>query len=489
MELGFDSDKFVELERKEILNRINRLGGKLYMELGGKIFDDLHASRVLPGYKPNNKVKILEALKDDLEIIICISARDIEKNKVRSDFGITYDMEVKRLIDNLTSLGLNINSVCITLFEKQPSATKFGNQLKQRGYKVYYHNVIDGYPDNIDKIVSDDGYGKNPYIKTTKPLVVVSAPGPGSCKMATCLSQLYHEFKTGQKSGYAKLETFPVWDLPIDHPINIAYEAATADLNDKILPDYYHKNAYNIDAINYNRDLQAFPVLRDILKKITGEEYYKSPTDMGVNVLSKCILDQSICKNAGKSEIIRRYLRAKVDYKKGLINRETVEVLFELMQNNELHVTNRHCLSFARKKQKEKQTHIVAIELHNGKIVYGKNQGVITATAGAVLNALKELANISHENIVNRDAVKNISYLKKDLDLGESLDLKDIFIALSILSETDESSRLALEHIQDLKGCEVHSTCILPSADEDFLRKLKVNLTCDDVFANQNLFE
>ena len=290
--IGFDSEKFIKLEKEAILERISHLTGRLYMEMGGKIFDDLHASRVLPGYQPDNKIKILQSLKDQLEIVICISAKDIEKNKIRADFGITYDLEVLRLIDNLKSIGLAVNSVCITLFNKQPSATKFAERLERRGEKVYYHYIIDGYPDNINKIVSEEGYGKNSYIETTKPLVVVAAPGPGSCKMATCLSQMYHEAKMGLKSGYAKFETFPVHDLPLNHPVNIAYEAATADLQDRNMIDPYHLDEYGTEEVSYNRDIEVFPVLKNIFDKILGDCMYKSPTDMGVNEVAKCIIDE-----------------------------------------------------------------------------------------------------------------------------------------------------------------------------------------------------
>ncbi len=485
--IGFDSDKFIELEKNEILKRINANNSKLYLELGGKIFDDLHASRVLPGYRPDNKIKILETLKDDLEVIFCISARDIEKNKMRSDLGITYDVEVMRLIDKLKGRGLSVNCVCITLFENQPSAIKFGDILKRRGEKVYFHSVIDNYPNDVDLIVSDRGYGKNPYIETTKPLVVVSAPGPGSCKMATALSQMYHEYKKGIKSGYAKFETFPVWNLPIDHPVNIAYESATADLNDKNMVDHYHEKAYGIKAINYNRDLETYPVLNQILTKIQGQCVYKSPTDMGINMVADCITDDECCREAGKQEIIRRYLKARVEYKKGQCSQNTVLRTYEIMKSQNLDKEDRPVCDVARKTRLEKNSHIVAIELPDGSIITGKTQGLITATAGAVLNALKHMAYIPHENIVDREAVKNISALKETLGLGSTLDLKDIFIAMSILQNSDESTQKALAEIHNLKGCEVHSTYILSSADEDFLRKLKMNLTCDDVFATTNL--
>ena len=489
LKIGFDSDRFIEAQKKSIIERINKFNGKLYMEMGGKIFDDLHASRVLPGYQPNNKIRILETMKDDLEIILCISARDIEKNKVRADFGITYDMEVLRLIDSLKDAGLNVNSVCITLFNNQPSATKFGTILKRRGEKVYYHYVIDGYPENIDKICSDEGYGKNPYIKTTKPLVVVSAPGPGSCKLSTCLSQMYHEHKMGINSGYAKFESFPVWNLPVDHPVNIAYESATADLNDYNMIDPFHYKTYGITATNYNRDVEAFPIVQNIITKISGNSLYKSPTDMGVNRVAQGIIDDKVCRDASKQEIIRRYLKSKVEFKKGICNQDSVDRTFEIMNNLKLKINDRPVVKLAHEKQKEKDAHIVAIELPDGRLVYGKHQGVITASTGAVLNALRELANIEGETVIDRAAVKNISKLKDTLNLGKSLDVKDIFIALSIMSEKDEVSRRALDQLPNLMGSEVHSTYILPTHDEEFFRKLRANVTADDVFMTHHLFK
>jgi uncharacterized protein (UPF0371 family) len=398
-------------------------------------------------------------------------------------------MEVFRLIDNLKGVGLSVNSVCITLFENQPSAKKFATKLKAHGEKVYFHQPIENYPNDLEFIVSDNGYGKNPYIETKKPLVVVAAPGPGSCKMATCLGQMYHENKKGIRSGYAKFETFPVWDLPINHPVNVAYEAATSDLEDVNMIDPYHKSAYGKSVVNYNRDIEAYPVLRDILKKITGEVFYKSPTDMGVNRVAKCIIDDEACKEAGRQEIIRRYLKNKVELKKGTTSLSTVERNLQLMKKCNLKVDNREVSKIAHLFKKETGSHVVAIELNDDRVVIGKNKGIITATAGAVLNALKELAQIPHDNIVDHVAVRNIVELKQNLKIGNNLDLKDIFIALSILSDYDENSKLALDQISNLKGCEVHSTFILPRADEDFLRKLKVNLTCDDEFVNNNLFE
>lgn len=487
--IGFDSEKFISLQRDEILKKINKFNGKLYMEMGGKIFDDLHASRVLPGYNANNKIKLLQAFNDQLEIILCISARDIENNKLRADFGITYDMEVLRLIEKLKGEGLSVNSVCITLFNNQPTALKFGELLKRRGEKVYFHGLIEGYPNDIDTIVSDQGYSKNQYIPTTKPLVVVAAPGPGSCKLATCLSQIFHEYKMGLKSGYAKFESFPVWDLPLDHPVNRAYEAATADLQDVNVIDCFHMKCYGCQAVNYNRDLEAFPVLTDILFKITGETVYNSPTDMGVNVISKCIVDDSIVRAASQQEIIRRFLKVKVDYKKGRADKVTVDRNLEIMLKSGLRVEDRAVVNAAHQKQADKGVHAVAIQLHDGTLITGKDQGEITATAGAVLNALKYLAGIEHENIVNREAVARISQLKTKLSMGSSLNLEDIFVALSIYADMEESSRIALEKLDQLFYCEVHSTCILSNVDEDFLRKLNINLTCDDVFAKDVLFD
>lgn len=487
--IGFDSEKFIKLEKTAILERISHLTGKLYMEMGGKIFDDLHASRVLPGYQPDNKIKILESLKDQLEIVICISAKDIEKNKIRADFGITYDLEVLRLIDNLKAIGLSVNSVCITLFNKQPSATKFAERLERRGEKVYYHYIIDGYPDNINKIVSEEGYGKNAYIETTKPLVVVAAPGPGSCKMATCLSQMYHESKMGLKSGYAKFETFPVHNLPLNHPVNIAYEAATADLQDRNMIDPYHLDEYGTEEVSYNRDIEAFPVLKNIFDRIQGDCMYKSPTDMGVNEVAKCIIDDEVCREAGRQEIIRRYIRSQTEYKKGYTSKTTINTIRNIMRAYGINENDRTVYRIAHEKQMEKNCHIVAIELTDGTLVTGKEQGVITATAGALLNALKGMANIPHDNIVDRESVKNLSDLKNSLNLGSSLDLKDIFIAMSILSSEHSDSAKAINVIPRLKGAEVHATYILPAADEDFLRKLQMNVTTDDVFPSDNLFE
>ena len=487
--IGFDSEKFIKLEKAAILERISHLTGKLYMEMGGKIFDDLHASRVLPGYQPDNKIKILQSLKDQLEIVICISAKDIEKNKIRADFGITYDLEVLRLIDNLKAIGLSVNSVCITLFNKQPSATKFAERLERRGEKVYYHYIIDGYPDNINQIVSEEGYGKNAYIETTKPLVVVAAPGPGSCKMATCLSQMYHESKMGLKSGYAKFETFPVHNLPLNHPVNIAYEAATADLQDRNMIDPYHLDEYGTEEVSYNRDIEAFPVLKNIFDRIQGDCMYKSPTDMGVNEVAKCIIDDEVCREAGRQEIIRRYIRSQTEYKKGYTSKTTINTIRNIMRAYGINENDRTVYKVAHEKQMEKSCHIVAIELNDGTLVTGKEQGVITATAGALLNALKGLANIPHENIVDRESVKNLSTLKNSLNLGSSLDLKDIFIAMSILSTEHSDSEKAINVIPKLKGAEVHATYILPAADEDFLRKLQMNVTTDDVFPSDNLFE
>lgn len=489
MKIGFDSNKFIEAQKIAIQERIAKNNGKLYMEMGGKIFDDLHASRVLPGYRPDNKIKILESMKDDLEIIICISAKDIEKNKIRADFGITYDMEVLRLIDGLKGSGLSVNSVCINLFNEQPSAIKFANILKRKGEKVYFHYMIDGYPNNIDKICSEEGYGKNDYIKTTKPLVVVSAPGPGSGKLSTCLSQMYHDHKHGIKSGYAKFESFPVWNLPVDHPVNIAYESATADLNDYNLIDPYHLNTYGIKATNYNRDTEAFPILQQILLKIAGSSPYNSPTDMGVNRVALGIIDDKACKDASKQEIIRRYLKAKVEFKKGLCSFDCVKRTSEIMDGLKLKLSDRKVLKYAHEMQRVKKNDVVTIELSNGSLVYGKNQGVITATTGAVLNALRELGNIQGDTVIDRQAVKNIASLKETLKLGQELDLKDIFIALSIMAEKDINSKIALEQIPNLIGCEVHSTYILSNEDENFLRKLKANVTCDDTFLSNKLYK
>lgn len=488
----FDNELYLKLQSENIEKRIKKFNNKLYLELGGKIFDDLHASRVLPGFDPNIKIKLLQKLKDKVEIILCISANDIEKNRIRADLGLNYADEVLRLVDNMRELNLYISSFVITLFKGQLSAQKFAQKLQQRGEKVYIHRYTKGYPNDVETIVSDEGYGANPYIKTTRPLVVVTAPGPSSGKLATCLSQLYHEYKRKVKAGYAKFETFPVWNLPLKHPVNIAYESATADIGDVNQIDPYHFNAYGKLAINYNRDIAVFPILKNILQKITGKEIYKSPTDMGVNMIKDAITDDKLAQISAKKEILRRYYRAECDYKKGQITFDNLERNKSLV--SEVKVTDDaiRSIDVARQTAKDYGYPTVALELPNGTIVTGKSKKIITASGAVILNALRTLAGLGDDfDIITDDILLPIvSYrtniLKSHCTL---LTVDDILVALSICSAKNEKAKKALEKLTELKNCDAHSTYILPSSEENTLKKLGINVTSDPVFANNNLFD
>lgn len=488
----FDNELYLKLQSENIEKRIKKFNNKLYLELGGKIFDDLHASRVLPGFDPNIKIKLLQKLKDKVEIILCISANDIEKNRIRADLGLNYADEVLRLVDNMRELNLYISSFVITLFKGQLSAQKFAQKLQQRGEKVYFHRYTKGYPNDVETIVSDEGYGANPYIKTTRPLVVVTAPGPSSGKLATCLSQLYHEYKRKVKAGYAKFETFPVWNLPLKHPVNIAYESATADIGDVNQIDPYHFNAYGKLAINYNRDIAVFPILKNILQKITGKEIYKSPTDMGVNMIKDAITDDKLAQISAKKEILRRYYRAECDYKKGQITFDNLERNKSLV--SEVKVTDDaiRAIDVARQTAKDYGYPTVALELPNGTIVTGKSKKIITASGAVILNALRTLAGLGDDfDIITDDILLPIvSYrtniLKSHCTL---LTVDDILVALSICSAKNEKAKKALEKLTELKNCDAHSTYILPSSEENTLKKLGINVTCDPVFTNNNLFD
>ena len=488
----FDNELYLKLQSENIEKRIKKFNNKLYLELGGKIFDDLHASRVLPGFDPNIKIKLLQKLKDKVEIILCISANDIEKNRIRADLGLNYADEVLRLVDNMRELNLYISSFVITLFKGQLSAQKFAQKLEQRGEKVYIHRYTKGYPNDVETIVSDEGYGANPYIKTTRPLVVVTAPGPSSGKLATCLSQLYHEYKRKVKAGYAKFETFPVWNLPLKHPVNIAYESATADIGDVNQIDPYHFNAYGKLAINYNRDIAVFPILKNILQKITGKEIYKSPTDMGVNMIKDAITDDKLAQISAKKEILRRYYRAECDYKKGQITFDNLERNKSLV--SEVKVTDDaiRSIDVARQTAKDYGYPTVALELPNGTIVTGKSKKIITASGAVILNALRTLAGLGDDfDIITDDILLPIvSYrtniLKSHCTL---LTVDDILVALSICSAKNEKAKKALAKLTELKNCDAHSTYILPSSEENTLKKLGINVTCDPVFANNNLFD
>ena len=481
MKIGFDNEKYLQMQSAHIRERITKFNNKLYLEFGGKLFDDYHASRVLPGFEPDSKLKMLLQLKDQAEIVIVISAESIELNKMRGDLGITYDEDVLRLIKVFEEMGLYVGSVVITKYSGQAAADKFRQRLTNLNITSYLHYPIEGYPGNIDHIVSDEGYGRNEYIETTKPLVVVTAPGPGSGKMATCLSQLYHENKRGLKAGYAKFETFPIWNLPLKHPVNVAYEAATADLNDVNMIDPFHLEAYGVTTTNYNRDVEIFPVLNAMFTQIMGESPYKSPTDMGVNMVGNCIFDDEACKEASLQEIIRRYYNGLCEFKKGIGSKDTVYKLELLMRQAGISTENRKVVSKATEKSELTDGPAVAIELDDGRIATGKTSALLGASAAALLNALKTLADIDHEyHLVAPEAIEPIQTLKIDY-LGSKnprLHTDEILIALSISAANDDKARLALEQLPKLKGCEVHSTVMLSSVDERVFKKLGTHLTC-----------
>jgi len=488
----FDSEKYLQLQSEKIKQRMKEFDNKLYMEFGGKLFDDFHASRVLPGFDPNIQIKLLDNFKKDCEIIFAINANDIEKNKIRADFGITYDMEVLRLIDNFRQRGLLVSAIVITLFNGQPSAVAFKNKLEALGERVYYHYYTKGYPTDVETIVSEEGYGKNPYIETSKPLVVITAPGPGSGKLATCLSQLYHEYKRGVKAGYAKFEKFPVWNLPLKHPINLAYEAATADLKDVNLIDSYHFDAYGTIAVSYNRDLEAFPVVRNIIRKIVNKDLYKSPTDMGINSIAYCIYDDDLARESAKQEIIRRYYRAKTDIKKNNAPRHCEERIRLLMNELGLDKYDRPCVKPAEEKEKQSGQPSVAIQLHDGRIVTGRSTKLLTATASVTLNALKVISGIEDKfELISPQVLEPITDLKKNILNAENgvLSLKDVLIALSISANYNPAAKVAYQNLYRLQNCEAHSTHILNPTNEDTIRRLKINMTCGDKFSTKNLFD
>ncbi len=493
MRTGFDNDKYVELQSKNILERIEKFDNKLYLEFGGKLFDDLHASRVLPGFAPDAKVRLLRTMKDQTEIIVTINAADIEKKKIRADFGISYDMDVLRLIDNLRSLDIYVSSIVVTQYTGQPSADIFRKKLERRGERVYFHKVIAGYPNNVDTIVSDEGYGANPYIETTRPLVVVTAPGPGSGKLATCLSQLYHEHKRGVNAGYAKFETFPIWNIPLKHPVNLAYEAATADLRDVNMLDPYHLEAYGVTTVNYNRDVEAFPVVKTILSRITGKnDIYKSPTDMGVNMAGYAIVDDEAVRDAAKQEIIRRSYRAWCDYKNGLVDIEVAHRVEGIMQEAGINAENdRPVVRAALKKTEDTGVQAIAIQLHDGTIITGKSGEMLGAPAAAVINAIKYLAGINDKiDLISPMILEPIRNMKKNT-LGRNvtkLNLEEALIAMSVCTVTNPMVAAALAKLEELKDTEAHYTKILNPQDEITFRKLKINVTCEPEFMSNNLY-
>ncbi|MEG2454231.1 MAG: DUF1846 domain-containing protein, partial [Clostridia bacterium] len=456
MKTGFNCEMYQEIQSKHILERIESFGGKLYLEFGGKLFDDLHASRVLPGFDANAKIKLLQKLKDKAEIIFCISAADIERNKIRADYGITYGVEIFRLLDVMKSLKIKVNSVVITKFEDQHSANVYKKKLEARGVKVYIHRFTNGYPTDVDTIVSDEGYGKNPYIETTKPLVVVNAPGPSSGKLATCLCQLYHEYKRGIKAGYAKFETFPIWNLPLKHPINIAYEAATADIKDVNMIDYFHLQAYGIQTVNYNRDIEVFPVVRSILNKLSNNALsYKSPTDMGVNMAGYCITDDEACQEASRQEVIRRYYKSYCDYKNGLVDMETVKRIELLMGELGIRSLDRKTVQPALDKEAISGDAACAIELGDGTVITGRTTKLMTAPASMVLNALKELAKLPDRlKLIAPQVIQPIMELKQEFfhEKNYKLTLDEVLIALSICAATNETAKMAVELLSVLTG-------------------------------------
>ena len=499
MKIGFDHKKYIEEQSKYILERVNNYD-KLYLEFGGKLMYDLHAKRVLPGFDENAKIKLLYELRENVEVVICVYAGDIERNKIRGDFGTTYDLEVFRLIDDLRTNNLDVNSVVITRYNSQPSTKVFINKLERRGIKVYKHRETKGYPTDIDTIVSDEGYGKNPYIETTKPIVVVTGPGPGSGKLATCLSQLYHEYKLGNKAGYSKFETFPVWNVPLKHPLNIAYEAATVDLKDVNMIDSFHFDAYNKVAVNYNRDIESFPLLRRIIEKITGTEAeYKSPTDMGVNRVGFGIVDDEVVKEASRQEIIRRYFKTICEYKKGYVDKEISDRSKLIMEELKLKETDRKVVSPARElaneykkfRGKNEPYPIVALEVEDGKIITGKASEIMDSTAAVILNAIKYLANISDNmHLLSPVILEPIINLKsKTLGIEHTaLNCEEILIALSICAATNPTAQAALEMLPKLKGSQAHSTIIVGTNDEQTFRRLGIDITCDPEYQSEKLY-
>ena len=492
MKIGFDNDKYLETQSLHIRQRIAQFGGKLYLEFGGKLFDDHHAARVLPGFAPDSKIRMLSQLKEQAEIVIAINANDIEKNKVRGDLGITYDVDVLRLIDNFRAMDLPVNSVVITRYGGQPAAEAFQSRLESLNVKVYRHYSIEGYPHNIPLIVSDEGYGKNEFIETHRPLVVVTGPGPGSGKMAVCLSQLYHEYRTGGKAGYAKFETFPIWNLPLNHPVNLAYEAATADLNDVNMIDPFHLAAYGKTTVNYNRDVEIFPVLSTIFEKIIGECPYKSPTDMGVNMVGNCIVDDDAVCAAAHQEIVRRYYEAICDRKQGRGSDETVYQLELLMKQAQIDTSIRKVVARAKARAEETCLPAVSIELPDGRLVTGKTTDLMGPSASALLNALKELAGIEHDGVhlISPEAIRPIQRVKVD-HLGcknPRLHSDEILIALAISATEDPVAAQALAHLADLRGCQSHSTVILSSADWGIYKKLGLQMTCEAQYETNKLF-
>ena len=485
MKKGFNNTKYVKIQSKKIKERI-KMFDKLYLEIGGKLFQDTHAARVLPGFESDAKIKMFQELKKDLEIIFCINANDIEKNKVRSEFGITYDLEMLNIINNARKLDFEVNSVVITLYNNQPSVDKFIKRLERQNVKTYIHTFTKGYPTDIDTIVSDEGYGANPYIETTKKLVLVNAPGPNSGKLGTALSQLYHEHKMGINAGYAKFETFPVWSLPLKHPVNIAYEAATADIKDINMIDSFHLEKYGETAVNYNRDIETFPILKTIINKISGKDIYYSPTDMGVNMVGFCISNDKVTQDAAKKEIVRRYFNELKNYKFGLNEYDTVQKVKLLM--NELNIDENYLkvVPYVKEKSLSRGMHLIALELPNGKMITGKQTDLLSPVSSLVINAIKELSKIPDDiKLLSPNVLEPVLKLRKN---STQLSLQEVLIALSICSATNPVIEKALNNLEKLVGCESHSTYIVGNEEMNTLKKLKINLTCEPEFFSDELF-
>ena len=491
MKKGFDNQKYLKTQSEHIKERIAQFGGKLYLEFGGKLFDDYHASRVLPGFEPDSKIRMLMEFGDQAEVVIVINASDIESNKVRSDLGIAYDDDVLRLIDAFRAIPLQVCGVVISQYSGQAAADAFKNRLERLGVRVYRHYPIAGYPTNIPLIVSDEGYGRNEYVETTRPLVVVTAPGPGSGKMATCLSQLYHEYKRGIQAGYAKFETFPIWNLPLKHPVNLAYEAATADLNDVNMIDPFHLEAYGVTTVNYNRDVEIFPVLRAIFQKISGQCPYQSPTDMGVNMVGNCITDDQVVREASCQEIIRRYYRALCDQRQGRASADIACELELLMNQVGVTVEDRPVVAAALRRQEETGAPAASLQLPDGQLVTGKTSNLLGASAALLLNALKALGGIEHGmHVISPIVIEPIQRMKINY-LGNHnprLHTDEILIALSISAATNPTAERVLSQIPKLRGCEAHSTVILSQVDDNTFRKLGINLTCEPSYQTKKLY-
>ncbi|MBP5679446.1 MAG: DUF1846 domain-containing protein [Bacteroidales bacterium] len=482
MKIGFDNEKYLRIQSEHIKERIAQFGNKLYLELGGKLFDDHHASRVLPGFQPDSKLRMLKQLSSSAEIVIVISATDIEKNKVRQDLGITYDEDVLRLRSEFQQRGFLVGSVVITHYNGQSSADAYRKRLERMGIKTYYHYTIEGYPNNVALIDSEEGFGKNDYVETQRPLVIVTAPGPGSGKMAVCLSQLYNEYKRGVVAGYAKFETFPIWSIPLNHPINIAYEAATADLGDINMIDPFHMEAYGKLAINYNRDIEIFPVLNALFEGIYGKSPYKSPTDMGVNMAGFCICDDDVCCEASKQEIIRRYYTALNHMAEGEGNEAEVQKIKLLFQQAKITTDDRKCTVAAKNRRDETGVDCSAIELHDGTIITASSSPLLGTAASLLLNATKYLAGIEHDlKLIPQDLIEPIQKTKVDYLGGKNprLHTDEVLVALSVLSKHDENCRRALSQLPELRGCQVHTTVMVSEVDRGIFKKLGIGLTCD----------